>query len=302
MHPVHFLPDHQQAPASPGQSVLAAALAAGIPMAHACGGDAKCSTCRVLVIGDCSPCPPPGETESLLADRLGFDAGVRLACQLHPTGPLTVRRLVLDETDITLATRPLHAGKPDAVGEEKFMAVLFSDIRGFTRMSQQLLPYDIVHALNRHFEKMGNIIGLHGGTINNVMGDGIMALFEHLDDAPHPALRATRAALEISRAVETHGKPYFAHAYGAELAVGVGIHYGPVISGEIGHSESRRLTVIGETVNTASRIESANKKTGTTVLVSEAVKEACANSFTWRAIPDNHLAGIAHPITLHEPT
>lgn len=301
MTTVQFLPDHKNAPADDGCSVLNCALAAGIPLTHACGGEAKCSTCRVLVLEGRDSCNPPNPAESALAQKLGFAHEVRLACQMRPTGPVTVRRLVLDETDTTLATQPLHAGRPDAVGEEKSMAILFSDIRGFTRMSRRLLPYDIVHALNRHFEKMGDLILQYGGTINNVMGDGIMALFEDLPGAAHPALRATRAALEIKTGVEISGKPYFAHAYGEELAIGIGIHYGPVIAGRIGHSESRRLTVIGETVNFASRIESANKATGTTVLVSEDVRCACGTFFAWKEFANISLQGIDHPVTLHEP-
>jgi len=301
MTTIRFLPDQKSAPVVSGCSILNSALAAGIPLTHACGGEAKCSTCRVLVLEGQESCNPPNPAEFALAQKLGFDHEVRLACQMRPTGPVTVRRLVLDETDTVLATGPLHAGRPEAVGEEKSMAVLFSDIRGFTRMSQQLLPYDIVHALNRHFEKMGDIILQYGGTINNVMGDGIMALFEDRPGAAHPALRATRAAMEINTGVELCGKPYFARAYGADLAIGVGIHYGPVIAGQIGHSESRRLTVIGETVNFASRIESANKQTGTTLLVSENVRGACGSLFQWREFHNITLQGMDKPVTLHEP-
>lgn len=302
MVPLRMLPDQQTLTLTPGTSVLAASLAAGLPLTHACGGDAKCSTCRVAVLEGREHCPTAEAAEAELARRLGFEPGVRLACQLFPRGPVTVRRLVLDATDESLASRPLLAGKPEAVGEEKSMAVLFSDIRGFTRMSRKLLPYDIVHALNRHFEKMGEIIGRHGGVINNVMGDGLMVLFEHGEPADHPALRATRAALEMSHAVETLGRPYFAQAYGTELAIGIGIDYGPVIAGAIGHAESRRMTVIGETVNRASRIESANKQTATTVLVSTPVREACGPVFVWRHFPDIGLAGIGSPLTLHEPS
>ncbi|MDX6766399.1 MAG: adenylate/guanylate cyclase domain-containing protein [Candidatus Methylacidiphilales bacterium] len=300
MHPVQFLPDNTTASAQ-GLSVLETALRHGIPLTHACGGEAKCSTCRVMILEGGNHCHPPGPAEAALTQRLGFAGDVRLACQIRPTGPMTVRRLVLDETDIRLATSPLPSGWPEAVGEEKHLAVLFSDIRGFTRMSQRMLPYDIVHALNRHYEAMGAILGRHGGMINNIMGDGLMVLFEHMENTDHPALRATRAAVEMRQAVASSGKPYFAHAYGVELAIGVGIDYGRVIAGGIGQAESRRMTVIGETVNTASRIESANKETGTTVLVSDAVQAACGPAFLWRPHPDTRLPGINPAVTLYEP-
>lgn len=100
-----------------------------------------------------------------------------------------------------------------------------------------------------------------------------------------------RAAREIVHGVETQGRPYFLRGYGIDFRIGIGIHYGKVVAGEIGHTASRRTTIIGEAVNLAARIEAATKRAGTPLLVSEAVRALADAAFTWGPAHEYKLPG-----------
>ncbi len=247
-------------------SILQASLSNGIPHTHVCGGNARCSTCRVLVLNGLDHLAPRNEKEQKMADRRHFSPEVRLACQTTLTGDVCVRRLVLDDEDLTLVDQEIATTSPRSVGEERLVAILFSDIRDFTAFSEAHLPYDVIHVLNRYFSRVGAIINAHHGQIDNFMGDGIMALFG-VDDPAHAALNAVRAGLEMLQAVEAM-QPYFEAQFKTNFRIGVGIHYGEVVLGAVGTGDRRRLTAIGDAVNFASRIEGANKAAGTELLVS----------------------------------
>ena len=272
-------PDGREVEVAPGETILQATLRAGVPHAHACGGQARCSTCRVFVSRGTEQLPPRNARERALAERLGFEPRVRLACQVAPQGDVAIRRLVLDDEDLAL-TNQLGRRAADAPteGREQQVAILFADIRGFTAFAEPLPPYDVIFVLNRFFNTMGRAIERHGGTINNYMGDGLMALFgvnmraseegAAREPSPEAPLAAVRAGLEMLDAAAAQ-RPYFAATYGTEWEIGVGIHYGPAVIGSLGYGRSRRLSAIGDAVNLASRIEAANKIAGTRLLVSE---------------------------------
>lgn len=268
MTTARVLPDDKSVELAPGECLLKADLAAGIPHVHACGGHARCSTCRVIVTAGLDACAPRNEKEKALAERLGLPPEIRLACQLQTTGPISCRRLILDGEDAALAADDLKSG---ATGDERRLTLLFADVRGFTKLSAALPAYDVVHLLNRYFAAMGRVVAAHGGTINNYMGDGLLALFG-LDDEEKAPLQAVTAALGMLRAVEDL-RPYFRAAYGLDFRIGIGVHAGEVVVGAIGAHGSRRLTAIGDAVNFASRIEEANKDAGTSLLISDAVLE-----------------------------
>jgi adenylate cyclase len=252
--------------ADASETILQVSMRTGVPHAHACGGNARCSTCRVLILDGLDYCEPRNPKETLLADRLKFTPEIRLACQTTFNGDLTLRRLVLDDEDIQLAGQQTAAGAACSVGEEKQLAVLFADIRGFTPFAEALPPYDVVHVLNRYFHRMGAVISRNGGSIDNYMGDGLMALFG-MKDQTSAALNAVRAGLEMIDAMELL-KPYLEMTYSRTFEIGIGIHFGEVVVGAIGGQSLRRVTAIGDAVNLASRIEAANKKAGTRLLVS----------------------------------
>jgi adenylate cyclase len=296
---IRFDPDEREVEASDSDTVLDASLRAGIPHAHACGGNARCSTCRVSVEAGLEHCAPQGERERALAERLRFSPEVRLACQTTVSGNVCVRRLVLDEEDVELTERMTESGVPASLGEEKEVAVLFADIRGFTSLSERLPPYDVIYVLNRYFNHMGRVISAHGGYIDNYMGDGLMALFG-VDDPTDAPLRAVRAALGMIEEVGVL-RPHFESLYEASFRIGVGIHFGEAIVGTVGATGRRRMTAIGDAVNFASRVEAANKEYGTELLISaETYERVRERVVAGREIAEAVLKGKAGSHALYE--
>lgn len=264
---VFYLIEEKEVEADETETILQASLRAAIPHAHTCGGNARCSTCRVMVSEGVEHCAPRNEKEQRLAERLHFSTEIRLACQTKVSGDVKLRRLVMDEEDIEL-TDQLGAGAvPTSAGEEKKLGILFADIRGFTPFAERLLPYDVVHVLNRYYYEVGEVIGSNGGCIDNYMGDGLMALFG-MEEEGGAALSAVKAGLGMIEVVE-HIKPYMEAIYGRSFQIGIGVHYGEAVVGAIGAANMKRVTAIGDAVNLASRIESATKQAGARFLISE---------------------------------
>lgn len=284
---IHYVIQNKVIDAEPDETILQASLRAAIAHAHACGGQARCSTCRVQIVEGLEYCAPRNDKETELAARLHFAPEIRLACQTTISGDVKLRRLVHDAEDIKLTAQSSTADAPMPIGEEKQLAILFADIRGFTPFAERLLPYDVVHVLNRYFYDVGRAITEHGGHIDNYMGDGLLALFG-MDDANDAALRAVRAALAMIAAVE-HLKPYVETIYGRSFEIGIGIHYGEVIVGAIGAPDMKRVTVIGDAVNLAARIESATKRLDARLLISEE---------TFNELQDAVRPGPAHRVQL----
>jgi adenylate cyclase len=264
---IYYLPDRKTIEAGDGETLLQAALRAKIPHTNVCGGFARCSTCWVSVIEGQEHCSPRTPEEQAIADMLHFPATVRLACQTVPRGTVKVRRLLEELEDIDFDTLFIEGTEACAIGEEKDILILFSDIQGFTPFAENLLPYDVIYCLNLHFRQMGEIVASHGGRIDNYMGDGFMALFEA--EAPEAgALQAVRAGLAMLKKVEELG-PYLEELYHHSFKIRLGLHYGKVVAGNLGHPGHKKKTVVGDAVNLASRIETANKKAGTSFLISE---------------------------------
>jgi len=269
MPKIYCSPDEQNINAGETETILQAVLAFGIPHTHVCGGLARCSTCRILITDGLEYCSLPTAYEQVLAIKLGFPKNIRLACQTKISGDVSLRRMVLDNEDIELVENQMMLG---SIGEEKNMAVLFADLRGFTKFSEAMLPYDVIYILNRYFNHMNIVINRNDGIINNYMGDGFMALFGiDVESSPSSAVEnAVRAGVEMLEELELLNK-HLEMLYHRPLRMGIGIHFGWAILGAVGASENKSVTAIGDTVNFASRIESANKEFGTNFLISEDV-------------------------------
>ncbi len=268
---IHVEPDRTLVEINAPETILQASLKAGIQHAHACGGNARCSTCRGVIQEGLEHCAPPNQLERKMAKRLSLSPSVRLACQTTVDGDVSLRRFVLDAEDIEL-TRQLTAGTSAlSFGEEKCVAILFADIRGFTTLSEKLPPYDVIYGLNRYFHKMSQVVSRHGGYIDNYMGDGLMALFG-VEQAEGAALQAVKAGLEMLEEVERM-KHYVETVDDVSFGIRIGVHYGEAVVGAVigiaGPTHSKRITAIGDAVNYASRIEAANKDQGTSFLISE---------------------------------
>jgi class 3 adenylate cyclase/nitrite reductase/ring-hydroxylating ferredoxin subunit len=291
------LPDKREFDVRPDETILDGALRAGIPHAHACGGKAMCSTCRIWILDQLENCEERNEVERALAESLGFGPEVRLACQTKLRGDVKLRRLVLDEADLEI-TSQLAKDRLGRCGESKSVAVLFCDIRDFTAFSQTLSAYDVMFVLNRYFHQVGHIIERNGGYVDNFIGDEVMALFG-IDGDPDAPLRAVKAALEMLAATDRL-KPYMDAMYGRHFDVGIGIHYGEAVIGSVGSRKRERLTAIGDTVNVANRIERANKEAGTRFLVSETLVERLKEALIVKDFVRVKLRGTSDRITLYE--
>jgi len=150
--------------------------------------------------------------------------------------------------------------------------VLFADLRGFTRIAENKLPYDVVFLLNRYFDVVGDAIELAGGTANQFTGDGVMALFG-METGPEEGCRqALAAACEM-----VHGLEELSSAFSGELEeplkVGIGIHTGQAVVGHMGHGIALYLTAVGDTVHVASRFQDLTKEYGCQMVISDLVAQ-----------------------------
>ena len=164
------------------------------------------------------------------------------------------------------------ASETESINEKRKVAVLICDIRNFTSISERNKPENVVSFLNEYFKKMVEVIRKHGGAIDKFMGDAIMALFGTPVSYEDNARRAVDAALEMQSLVPSISCSNLFIPEGMNFNVGIGIHYGDVIVGSIGCAEKSDYTVIGDTVNLASRLEGLTKSYGAGIIISEAVK------------------------------
>jgi adenylate cyclase len=259
-------PGGRRVTAPAGTTILEASRMAGVPHASLCGGRGRCSTCRVRVGRGLEALPPADEAERRVLARVGAAPNVRLACQTRPAEDLEVTPLLPPGVTPRLArARPGYLQ-----GQEREIVVLFADLRGFTRLAETRLPYDVVFLLNRYFSAMGRAIEEAGGRVDKFIGDGVMALFGvevPLETACRQALAASEA---MARRLEEINEG-MAEEIGGRLAMGIGIHAGPAIVGEMGYGQAVSVTAIGDTVNTASRLEAMTKELGAALVVSEIV-------------------------------
>jgi adenylate cyclase len=258
-------PERRQVAVPRGWTVLEASRFARIPHASVCGGRGRCSTCRIRVMGDHRRLPPPSADEVRVLERVGAPPNVRLACQLRPARDI-------DVVPLLPATVAPHAALQVGArhGREREIAVLFADLRGFTRLAEHKLPYDVVFLLNRYFEAVGSAIADAGGLVNQFTGDGVMALFgvEKGGDAGcRQALLAAGAmverVLELSEAL--------GEELSAPLRIGVGVHVGTTVVGGMGYGRAFYLTAVGDTVHVAARLEALTKEYGCELVISEDV-------------------------------
>jgi adenylate cyclase len=205
----------------------------------------------------------------------------------------------MDEEDVRLTDQTAEGESLSSVGEEKVLAVMFADIRGFTSFAEELPAYDVVHVLNRFFRHMGRAISQNGGSIHNYMGDGLMALFG-LDDGGQEALNSVKAGLAMLEEMERL-KPYVLTNCGKSFDVRIGVHCGPAVVGPIGSGTASQVTAIGDTVNLASRIESANKLASTRFLISQETYDQVRDAVLIGGTFEFPLPGKSGTYRLYEP-
>ena len=251
-----------------GFSVLEASRFAGLPHASVCGGRGRCSTCRIRVTDGLSKQPLPSTAEQRVLQRVGAPPNVRLACQLRPVENLSVTPLV-----------PANAHASDGyaqpsylAGQERTIAVLFADLRTFTGIAEQKLPYDLVFLLNSYFETVGESIASAGGMVDKFIGDGVMALFG-IEAGPAEGCRQALAAAQRMVDQVQMLSQALAEELAEPLRIGVGIHCGPAVVGRMGYGATIHLTAIGDTVNVASRLQDLTKEFSCHLVISEEVAQ-----------------------------
>lgn len=252
-----------------GLTLLEISREAGVPHASVCGGRARCSTCRVQILSGGEALQPADTHELKVLNRAGINTpDVRLACQIRPRDAISVVPLVPAGR---MSDRKTSRDKY-AHGVEQIVTLMFIDIRGFTQFSEGRLPYDVVHILNHYMGRMSEEITANSGYVDKFMGDGIMAIFGMDDAQGHGAASALRAAVEVSNAVDELNRVHKADL-SEPFRIGIGIHTGEAILGRIGtskaHSAGERITALGDTVNTASRLEALTKQLQVEIVVSQ---------------------------------
>src|SRR5690606_19662703 len=182
-------------------------------------------------------------------------------------------------------------------GVSKHVAVLFLDIRGFTSLSEKLTPAEVVDILNTKFTMITNTALQYEGSIDKFIGDAAMILFNAPLDVEDHELKAVLTAYHIQKNMKPIQQEIM-QKYGVEVAIGIGIHTGPVVIGNIGSYLRMDYTAIGDTVNTASRIESGTTKGQ--ILVSETVYEKTSHCVQYSEPVEKLFKGKSKPIKVYE--
>jgi adenylate cyclase len=251
-----------------GLSVLEASLRNNVPHASVCGGRARCSTCRIRVIGDCAHLPEPSKREAFVLNRVGAgaDPAIRLACQLRPETDLSFFQIFLPQ--ITAAT--LRTSSPTRIGEERYLVSMFVDMRGSTKLAEKRLPFDTVFIVNRFLGAVSQAVIECGGQPNQFVGDGQLALFGLATNPQTACRQALKAAAQIAVHVDELNQ-FLSHDLREPIRFGIGIHGGEVIIGDIGYRDHMVFTALGDAVNVAARLQDMTKSLSCEVIFSEEV-------------------------------
>jgi adenylate cyclase len=249
-----------------GLSVLEASLRHNVPHASVCGGRARCSTCRIRIIGDHGALPEPSQREAFVLTRVGTtDPSIRLACQLRPTSDLSFFQL------FTSHTLSATASTPARIGQERYLVSLFVDMRGSTQLAEKRLPFDTVFIVNRFLGAVSQAVVENGGQPNQFVGDGMLALFGLSADPQAACRQALKAAAGIATHIDELNE-LLSHDLRQPIRFGIGIHGGEVIIGDIGYRDHIVFTALGDAVNVAARLQDMTKTLACEAIVSEEVR------------------------------
>lgn len=203
----------------------------------------------------------------------------------------------------SIIEKTLHSSEDDSIfkGEKRNTAVLFCDIRGFTPMSEELEPEEVVAFLNDYYSMMTEVIKRHEGTVNQFVGDEIFAAFGAPIATTKNELNAVFCALEMMNKLTLLNEKYEAKM-GMPIEVGIGVNAGEVVAGNLGSEEKMAYSVTGDTVNTGKRIESLTKDQPNSILISDSVYKIVESFVSTKAWDPIHVKGKKDPIQVYEVT
>ena len=255
---------------SRGSSLLEASHKAGRYHESVCGGRGRCTTCRVRVTSSLGELPKPNKIEQSVINRLNFDQSLRLACQLRPETDIEINPLIKlvnhDKQNLRFSNQE------NLSGIEKETVIMFCDLRGFTRLSDGKMPFDVVFILNKYFKLVTDAVEENKGRIDKFIGDGVMAIFDKDTTISKNCKNALKGAAMITTYLNDLNDELSTEDI-EPLRLGIGIHSGNAIIGKMGYGEASTDTAIGDTVNVASRLEQLTKDYSCQLMFSSIVAE-----------------------------
>jgi adenylate cyclase len=257
-----------------GPSLLEISRANGLAHASACGGRARCGTCRVRVDQGASTLPAPELAERFTLARVKAPDNTRLACQIRPTAPLSITRLVRASND---AGEVLPAAdNTDNAGEQRPLCLLYLRMRDIDEITRDRLAYDVMFILNEFFAAAGAAIDQNFGWVDKFFGDGLLAVFGLKRGPQHGARDALRSARAIDLALDRLNEKVAAEI-GRPVAVSIGIHAGSFVMGRIRLGSTSVVSVVGPGTDIAHQLAGLAETTGWQVALStDAAKQAGA--------------------------
>lgn len=285
---------------SDSQSLLDASLEAGVPLYHVCGAKAKCSTCRVLVLEGAEWLTPANECETALNHQMHFPPNVRLACQTYTTGgPVRLTRILKDRTDIGLYVGSFAGEATQQIGEEQELVLFFLDIRDFTPFMEKHLAFDVIHIIRKLFMSFHSAIEANGGRIVETAGDSLYATFGFTGSKSEAAEAAVSSSLAILQELETLNTEYLQPNFSHKIEIGIGLHAGKVITGNIRLGTTDHFVAMGHAVNIASRIQELTKQLNNNLVVSDEVFKNLQNPPDAHSTASTDLKGVSGVFKVH---
>jgi adenylate cyclase len=277
-----------------GYTVLDASRRASIPHAAICGGRGRCTTCRIRVLRGVDTLAPPSASEQALLDRLHAGPSVRLACQLRPRSDTAVLPLLPPDIGASETGRRDYFKASDI---ERFVAIMFVDIRRSTALVEKRLPYDVVFLLNHFFDAVAGAVVNTGGMPNQFVGDGMMAIFG-IHAGPREACSQALVAAQLIHSRLADMNRTLADELPEPIAIGVGLHAGNVILGELGYRDRFLLTAIGDPVHVAARLQELTKDYGCQLVVSDIVAATAGVEMSGFPVREVNVRGRAEPLAV----
>ncbi|MDO1449926.1 adenylate/guanylate cyclase domain-containing protein [Rhodocytophaga aerolata] len=229
-----------------------------------------------------------------------FPPNVRLACQTQVEREgVDLSRIIRDESDINLYVG-IDAGEAtQQLGEEKELVMFFLDIRNFTTFVESHPPFDVIHIIRKLFTTFQKSIELHGGKIIETAGDGFYAVFGFERELNVAVTSAVKAGFDILSDLEKMNESYFSKYFEHYIQIGIGVHAGPAVGGNIRLGSENHMVVMGHAVNVASRLQNATKELNNNFIISACVFHLLQTTLAEYPTTSIQLKGISKPMQVY---